>query len=97
MTSLSRLKGLPLALMFLLTLSQCTIVAAEGERGLGESGQPCTPWGSFACSQDGTEELECVEGWYVTSADCPGGCVVEGQGDVLLSVRCDSETTDVEP
>ena len=86
-----------LTTLLLLGLSHCTIVAAEGERGVGEAGQPCTPWGSFACSEDGAEELECVEGWYVSSADCPGGCVIEEEGEILLSVRCSEAPLDVDP
>jgi len=75
-------------------LSGCSIVAAEGEMGMGEVGQPCSPWGSFACNGEGTAELACEEGWYVLIQQCPGGCFLEGEVEPLISVRCDDDSGD---
>ena len=75
-------------------VSGCSIVAAEGDVGIGEVGQPCSPWGSFACNGEGTAELSCEEGWYVLSQQCAGGCFLEGELEPLTSVRCESESGD---
>jgi len=82
-----------IVLMFLLVQSACSVVAKEGSPGEGEEGEPCTPWGSYACASDGTTELLCEEGWYVFSRACPGGCSLVGDGPTSL-LLCEESDAD---
>ena len=75
-----------------LFLGGCSVVAREGEPGLGTEGEPCSPWGSYACSPDGTEELVCKEGWYALSRPCPGGCTLSEGGNSPLLTCIEDET-----
>ena len=84
---------IPKIWVVVVVLGGCSVVAREGEPGLGTEGEPCSPWGSYACSLDGTEELVCEEGWYALSRACPGGCTLsEGGSSPLLS--CLENATD---
>ena len=73
--------------------SACSVVAKEGAPGEGEEGEPCTPWGSYACAADGTTELFCEEGWYVFSRECSGGCLLTGDGPTPL-LSCQESDAD---
>ena len=79
--------------MFMVLLGGCSVVAREGAPGIGAEGEPCSPWGSYACSPDGTEELVCEEGWYALSRPCPGGCTLTEGGEFPL-LSCVEEEAD---
>ena len=58
----------------------CVIEGVDGPPGVGEEGAPCSPSNRYACTEDGSAELVCREGWFVLSRPCDEpGCRVEDQ------------------
>ena len=78
MLRLGHLRPARMWVLLLLPLGSCTIQGVDGPPGLGEEGAPCSPSNRFACTEDGTAELVCREGWFVLSRLCDEpGCRVE--------------------